>query len=384
MANERSTIDQNYKAGGVIAGVSNDASLEIIQLRVDPVTKRLLVDVSISGLPTDLTDNEAVNAANTGTMVLGTDGSNYQVLHTDSSGDLQVDVLTMPTVAVTNAGLTELAAAINTSSQMDVNIAASNATVTVSATNLDIRDLTQASDSVLTYGSDDGGTTKRVIKTDSGGAVAVDIESSATLTVNAHAVTNAGTFVVQENGNALTALQLIDDVVYTDGAGTPSKGIAIMGTDGTNPKLITVDSSGNLQVDILNASIAVTGTFWQATQPVSLASVPSHAVTNAGTFAVQTTSSISGIGHGVKTITAAGSDEALAGSISCKRVTIQAQTDNTGFIAVGATGVDATVATGTGILLSAGDVFEMDIDNLADIFIDATVTGDGVRYTYFT
>lgn len=33
--------------------------------------------------------------------------------------------------------------------------------------------------------------------------------------------------------------------------------------------------------------VAVTGTFWQATQPVSLASVPSHAVTNAGTFAVQ-------------------------------------------------------------------------------------------------
>lgn len=40
----------------------------------------------------------------------------------------------------------------------------------------------------------------------------------------------------------------------------------------------------------LNSSVAVTGTFWQATQPVSLASVPSHAVTNAGTFAVQSTS----------------------------------------------------------------------------------------------
>lgn len=37
----------------------------------------------------------------------------------------------------------------------------------------------------------------------------------------------------------------------------------------------------------LTSGVAVTGTFWQATQPVSLASVPSHAVTNAGTFAVQ-------------------------------------------------------------------------------------------------
>lgn len=34
------------------------------------------------------------------------------------------------------------------------------------------------------------------------------------------AVTNAGTFVVQENGSALTALQLIDDTVFTDDTST--------------------------------------------------------------------------------------------------------------------------------------------------------------------
>lgn len=52
----------------------------------------------------------------------------------------------------------------------------------------------------------------------------------------------------------------------------------------------------NLQRIVLNDSsgaeittFPVTGTFWQATQPVSLASVPSHAVTNAGTFATQAT-----------------------------------------------------------------------------------------------
>lgn len=38
------------------------------------------------------------------------------------------------------------------------------------------------------------------------------------------------------------------------------------------------------------AAFPVTGTFWQATQPVSLSSVPSHPVTNAGEFAVQVTS----------------------------------------------------------------------------------------------
>jgi len=93
---------------------------------------------------------------------------------------------------------------------------------------------------------------------------------------------------------------------------------------------------------------------------------------------------ITGIAHGVKTITTAGTDEALAGSTACKRVTIQAQTDNTGGIAVGATGVDATEATGTGVLLGAGDAFELEIDNLADVYIDSTVNGEGVRYSYFT
>lgn len=45
--------------------------------------------------------------------------------------------------------------------------------------------------------------------------------------------------------------------------------------------------SGNISLSNFPSSQAVTGTFWQTTQPVSLASVPSHAVTNAGTFLVQ-------------------------------------------------------------------------------------------------
>lgn len=93
---------------------------------------------------------------------------------------------------------------------------------------------------------------------------------------------------------------------------------------------------------------------------------------------------ITGVGHGVKVVTTAGTDVVLATSTPCKKVDIQAQTDNTGLIAVGGSGVDATVATGTGIILNAGDNYCLEIDNLADIFIDATVSTDGVRYTYYT
>ena len=120
----------------------------------NPVGNALIVvreDARAGGLTTTDGDNVAVRGTNAGEIY---------VKHVDS-------------IAVTNGGLTELAAAINASSQMDVNIAASNATVTISG-----------------------------------------------------AVTNAGTFVVQENGSALTALQLIDDGVYTDDTSTHSTGVS--------------------------------------------------------------------------------------------------------------------------------------------------------------
>lgn len=90
------------------------------------------------------------------------------------------------------------------------------------------------------------------------------------------------------------------------------------------------------------------------------------------------------IKHGVKTVTTAGTDVALATSTSARWVVIQAQTDNTGVIAVGEAGVDATVATGTGVALAAGESISLPCDDLANIYIDATVNGEGVRYTYIT
>jgi hypothetical protein len=91
-----------------------------------------------------------------------------------------------------------------------------------------------------------------------------------------------------------------------------------------------------------------------------------------------------GIGHGIKTVTSAGADEALASSTACREVTIQAIIANTGRIAVGGSGVDATVTTGTGATLASGDSITIKIDDLSKVFIDSTVSGEGVRYTYST
>lgn len=169
---------------------------------------------------------------------------------------------------------------------------------------------------------------------------------------------------IQDGGNSITVdgsltvdLGANNDVTVTSGAITETNSAAIKTAVETIDNAI---SGSEMQVDVVGALPAGTNEIGKV----------DHAIT--------------GIGHGVKTVTMAGTDVALAASTACKRVTIQAQTDNTSLIAVGATGVDATIATGTGVVLYPGDVFELEIDNLADIYIDSLVNGEGVRYTYFT
>ena len=113
---------------------------------------------------------------------------------------------------------------------------------------------------VLLQGDD--GTDRCNVLVDTDGHFQIDVLSCAS-----HAVTNAGTFAVQVDGAALTALQLIDNSIATIAAPVPASGTAVAGTDGTNARLLKTDASGELQIDVLSCA--------------------SHAVTNAGTFAVQ-------------------------------------------------------------------------------------------------
>lgn len=80
---------------------------------------------------------------------------------------------------------------------------------------------------------DDGGNSITVDGTvtvqDGGGSISID-DNSGSITVDGTvAVTNGGTFVVQENGAALTSLQLIDDTVIADDAAfTPASTKVVM------------------------------------------------------------------------------------------------------------------------------------------------------------
>lgn len=110
--------------------------------------------------------------------------------------------------------------------------------------------------------------------------------------------------------------------VLVDASGARAKSLAInaageaavqVGTDITTPTAMPTGGVGirgwlSAIWTKLNGTIGVTGTFWQAIQPVSgtvtanagtgtlavsIATVPAHAVTNAGTFAVQSSAAAS-------------------------------------------------------------------------------------------
>jgi fibronectin-binding autotransporter adhesin len=113
----------------------------------------------------------------------------------------------------------------------------------------------------------------------SDGSAAITTLPVSLASVPSHAVTNAGTFAVQVDGAALTALQLIDNLPNTLGSTTSgqSGALALGAVTTAAPSYTTAQSNAlSLQTDgALRAAVTNTVT------------VASHAVTNAGTFAVQ-------------------------------------------------------------------------------------------------
>jgi hypothetical protein len=95
-----------------------------------------------------------------------------------------------------------------------------------------------------------------------------------------------------------------------------------------------------------------------------------------------------GGGDGRTVVASAGTPVQIsATSVSCRRVTIQAETDNTGRIAVGLTSsiVATEGAASRGVMLpSGGDSVDVYINDLDKVYIDSTVSGDGVNYVYYT
>lgn len=88
MANENFPTNGNFRVGSLVGGLSSDEDGKQIVLRLDPTTKRLLVDATVSY--TNVQNGEAVDAGDYGTLVLGTDGTNYRIIKTNTSGEVLV------------------------------------------------------------------------------------------------------------------------------------------------------------------------------------------------------------------------------------------------------------------------------------------------------
>lgn len=186
--------------------------------------------------------------------------ANGAIAITDGSGSITVD----------NAGLTELAAAINASSQMDVNIAASNATVTVSGTvtaNLSATD-NQVLDNI------DADTSAIQTATE---AIQAAVEAAGGLVVNLGAnndVTVTGTVDLGATDNGVldaiaASLALLDNAIATGNelqvdvvAALPAGDNNIGNVDAIQSGTWTVDlgATDNAVLDAIAASVAAIDT----------------------------------------------------------------------------------------------------------------------------
>lgn len=83
---------------------------------------------------------------------------------------------------------------------------------------------------------------------------------------------------------------------------------------------------------------------------------------------------------GQKVVTAAGTAEAVGSDVDTRNLIIVADPDNSGNIYVG----PATVDSATGVKLPPGGILPAGNASLADIYIDADVSGEGISYYYTT
>ena len=81
---------------------------------------------------------------------------------------------------------------------------------------------------------------------------------------------------------------------------------------------------------------------------------------------------------GEKTVTTAGTGEALGTTLATKTIYIRAKSGNTNDVYVGDSGVDKD--TNKQIILSSNDSITLNIANRMTVYVDATTNGEGVDY----
>lgn len=89
------------------------------------------------------------------------------------------------------------------------------------------------------------------------------------------------------------------------------------------------------------------------------------------------------LGSGRKTVTTPGTAEKLTSAVTvCRKVILTAPVNNGGEVYVGDSSVSAVASSQKGLLLLPTGSATIDIDDVSKIWIDATVAGEGVTFTY--
>ena len=251
-------VSADEGAGGLVQRTKLAYSADGSEIHVQADADGLLVnlgannDVTVTGAVLSAIEDDTTNIAIAAATLAGA----------VSGTEMQVDVVTMPTVTISDGG---------GSLTVDGTVTATVGTVTAVTTVGTITNVVHVDDNASTLSVDDGGGSLTVdgtvAVTDNSGSLTIDApvgtpafvrlsdgtSAIATLPVSlasvpSHAVTNAGTFVTQENGAALTALQLIDNpVVVDDAAFTPASTSVMMAGfeyDDTTPDSVNEGDAG--------------------------------------------------------------------------------------------------------------------------------------------
>ena len=129
-------------------------------------------------------------------------------------------------------------------------------------------------------------------------------------------------------------------------------------------------------IDVLKAYFATTGVKLAAGTS-AIGKLGANSGVDIGDVDVTSVSLPTAIYHGQKTVATAGTEEALASSQALvSGVHIKALAANTGSVYVGAN----PVASSTGYVLAAGESVFLEIANLATVYVDVSVNGEGVSY----
>jgi hypothetical protein len=106
-------------------------------------------------------------------------------------------------------------------------------------------------------------------------------------------------------------------------------------------------------------------------------SIPARVVADGGGSLTVDLAPVTAVVHGQKTVTTAGTEVALGASTALKSgVRVKALHGNTGWIYVGGN----PVTSSTGYVLDAGEEVFVEVSNLATVYIDASVNGEGVSF----